>query len=70
MKYGKQCNKVPNDSAMISNTEVHMRDKSASSVQREGFQEEVRTEQSLGGWMNEQEQKSQRAEGGHCWLSR
>lgn len=68
MKYGKQCNKVPNDSAMISDTEVQMRDKSASSVLREGFQQEVRAEQRLGGWMNEQEQKSQRAEGGHCGL--
>lgn len=69
MKYGKQCNEVPNDSAMIvSDTEVQMRDKSGPSVLREGFQEGVRTEQRLGGWMNEQEQKSQRAEGGHCWL--
>lgn len=68
MKYGKQCNKVQNDSAMISDTEVQMRDKSASSVLREGFQQEVRAEQRLGGWMNGQEQKSQRAEGGHDWL--
>lgn len=68
MKYGNQCNKVPNDSAMISDTEVQMRDKSASSELREGIQEEVKREPRLGGWMNEQEQKSQRADGGHCWL--
>lgn len=69
MKYGKQCNEVPNDLAMIvSDTEVQIRDKSAPSILREGFQEEVGTEQRLGGWMNEQEQKSQRAEGGHSWL--
>lgn len=69
MEYGNQCNKVPNDSAMISDTEVQMRDKSESSILREGIQEEVRREPRLGGWKkNEQEQKRQRAEGGHCWL--